>query len=110
MNNIAQYITVFLANYTTKANDTPDCYADRRALCNNITCIMPNSGERYNFSFQACEEPVKFSIGHSALGDDRVVTETYDSSQDDIQIIKGLTGARLTLNHLDGGNVQLQVL
>ena len=107
MNNIAVYMTIHLANLTNNIDSTPDCFADRHSLCNNITCIMPGSGDRYNYSFLACEDPISFNIRHT-FDDGTVVSDVVYTGSQDVQLT-GQSNGRLILNHLDQQTVQIQV-
>ena len=98
-------MTVFMANLTTDAGSTLDCFADRHSLCNNIACAEPSTGQHFNFSFQACESPISFSFSRG-FSDGSSVKGSYNKSQ---QISLLGYDAHLTLNSLSEGLVQFKV-
>lgn len=104
MTNIAQYITVYSANMSKNQESTPDCYPERKSLCNNLTCVTP-SGERFNYSFLVCQDPIAVNIVHQ-VGDRVVRDDVFTQSQ---SILLGQTNTQLTFNHLDEDIVQFQV-
>ena len=106
MSNVAQYMTVFMANLTTDAGSTLDCFADRHSLCNNIACAEPSTGQHFNYSFQACESPTSFSTSHG-FSDGSLVKGSYNKSQQ--ILLFGKYEAHLTLNSLSEGLVQFKV-
>lgn len=106
MGNIAQYITVFIANQTQDASATPDCFPSRKSSCNNITCTYPSTGDHFNYSFLVCQEPIAINIVH-ALADGTVLTGSVYSESQPIKL-QG-NDAQLTLNHLDKDMVQIEV-
>ena len=107
MSNVAQYMTVFMANLTTDAGSTLDCFADRHSLCNNITCAEPSTGQHFNYSFQACEGPISFSISRGFSDGSFVKGSMYNRSQQ--ILLFGKYEAQLTLNSLSENLVQFKV-
>ena len=105
MTNIAQYITVSLANLTNSADSTPDCNVDRKSLCNNITCVLPTE-ERYSFNFLPCQEPMAVNIVQDFVGGESVSDEVFVESK---MFNLGAVSTQLTLNHLRNNTVQFQV-
>ena len=108
MGNLAQYITVFIANLTSDPGTTPDCYADRHSLCNNISCTEPATGQSFNFSLLPCDNPIGLSISRGFAG----TTSTLGALQYNVSqpiTVLGRYNGMLTLNTLSVDTVQIGV-
>ena len=60
VDNVAQYMTVFLGNLTHSQEHTASCRAVR-PYCNSFVCTLPNGGGFFNSSFLPCDNPIRFS-------------------------------------------------
>lgn len=100
MSHVAQYLMVFLANLTTDVDSTPDCWANKHALCNNITCVEP----AFNYSFFECEQPIGLSI---SIGSTPLESKPFYKSQP--ITLWGFVNSMLTLNTLSEDEVQFKV-
>lgn len=67
---------------------------------------MP-SGERYNYSFLVCQDPIAINIVHDFVGG-KVLSDEVFTESTNIQL--GQSATQLTLNHLGEDTVQFQVL
>ena len=109
MGNLAQYITVFMANLTSDPGTTPDCYADRHSLCNNISCTEPATGQSYNFSLLPCNNPIGLSISRGFAGDGGATLGELQYNASQAITVLGRYSAMLTLNTLSTDTVQIGV-
>ncbi len=94
-------MTVFMANLTMRVDRTPDCYANKPAFCNNITCVEPSQGHHYNYSFSVCEQPISLTFSN----------ESGNAAYHESQTIRlfGVYDAKLTLDTLSEDMVRVKV-
>ena len=75
MNNLAQYITVFLANVTNQPELAPECTV-ANPPCHSIACSSTD-GSRYNVDISPCVAPPTFHLEIQRSGSAATFRHTY---------------------------------
>jgi len=111
MEQVSQYITVYMANITTDPYKTPDCFPDLESFCNRITCRIKATREEFNFTVNPCYSSYDHEVTFdTTYFDGRVSIYKESKSASSILRFMNSANANLIFNNLDNGdNIQLKV-